>query len=210
MSIRLASLIRRAILLVAAGASVSCSGGSNSSGGTGPVTPVLTTINVSISNSAVTVGSTVNAAASGFDQNGAAIALGAISWSTGSATIASITSSGVVTGLVAGSTSVTATVGVKQGSANLSVVAPAPVATITLSATTLNMIVGATQAIAATERDAANNILSGRVITWATSAASVASVSTSGVVTAVGLGSATITATSEGKTATVAVTVASF
>ncbi len=208
MSIRLASLIRRAILFVATGASVSCSGGSNNSGGTGPVTPVLTTINVSISNSAVTVGSTVNAAASGFDQNGAAIALGAISWSTGSATIASITSSGVVTGLVAGSTSVTATVGVKQGSANLSVVPPAPVATITLSATTLNMIVGATQAIAATERDAANNILSGRVVTWATSTASVASVSTSGVVTAVGLGNATITATSEGKTATLAVTVA--
>ena len=208
MSIHPASLIRRALLLAAAGASVSCGGGGNSTGGTGPVTPVLTTINVSISNSAVNVGSTVNASASGFDQNGAAIALGTISWSVGSATIASITSSGVVTGLVAGSTSVTATVGAKQGSANLSVVPPAPVATITLSATTLNMIVGATQAIAATERDAAGNILSGRVVTWATSAAGVATVSTSGVITAVAVGSATITATSEGKTATVAVTVA--
>lgn len=207
MLIRHASLIRRAILLVAAGATVSCGGGGSSSGSTGPVTPVLTTINVSISNSAVTVGSTVNSSASGFDQNGAAIALGVISWSTGSATIASITSSGVITGLVAGSTSVTATVGAKQGSATLTVVAPAPVATITLSATTLNMIVGATQAIAATERDAANNILSGRVVTWSTAAAGVASVSASGVITAVAVGSATITATSEGKTATVAVTV---
>lgn len=57
--------------------------------------------------------------------------------------------------------------------------------------------------LTATTRDASNNTLSGRTVTWSSSAPTVASVdATTGVVTAVGRGTATITATSETKTAT--------
>jgi hypothetical protein len=51
-------------------------------------------------------------------------------------------------------------------------------------------------------RDASNNVLTGRVVAWASANTSIASVNSTGLVTAVGAGSTTITATSEAKTGT--------
>src|SRR5205807_588333 len=50
-------------------------------------------------------------------------------------------------------------------------------------------------------------VLFGRVITWASSAPAVATVSATGTVTGVAAGAVTVTATSEGKTGSAAVTV---
>ena len=50
-------------------------------------------------------------------------------------------------------------------------------------------------------------VLGGRVITWSTSDANVATVDQTGLVRGVGPGSATITATSEGQSGTAAITV---
>lgn len=82
-----------------------------------------------------------------------------------------------------------------------------PVESVTISpGPTLDLAVGATTQLSATARDAQGNVLSGRTITWSTSAAGVATVS-SGLVTAVTAGTAQIRATSEGKTGEVTVTV---
>ena len=51
----------------------------------------------------------------------------------------------------------------------------------------------------ATTLDANDNVLTGRVVTWSSGNTSVATVSSSGVVTATGVGATTIIATSEGK-----------
>lgn len=60
-----------------------------------------------------------------------------------------------------------------------------------------------TTSLVATTRDASNNVLTGRVVTWSSSAPAIASVdAATGVVTALDRGKATITATSETKTAT--------
>ena len=85
---------------------------------------------------------------------------------------------------------------------------PTPVASVVVSPSTASLVPTQTQALTAATKDGAGNDLSGRTVTWATSANSVASVSTSGLVTAVGPGSATITATSEGQTGTAVITVA--
>src|SRR5207247_1042694 len=69
------------------------------------------------------------------------------------------------------------------------------------------ILVSKTVQLTATPKDAAGNPLSGRVVTWATSATSVATVSATGLVTGVTVGTATITATSEGKSGTATVTV---
>jgi len=58
-----------------------------------------------------------------------------------------------------------------------------------------------------TTRDDNNNVLTGRVVTWSSSNSSIASVNSSGLVTAVAADSATITASSETKTGTAAITV---
>jgi len=83
----------------------------------------------------------------------------------------------------------------------------APVATVTVSPATASVVVGATQQFTALLKDANGNPLTGRTVTWASSALSVASVTGTGLVTGLVVGTATITATSEGQSGTAAVTV---
>src|SRR5207302_5268446 len=61
--------------------------------------------------------------------------------------------------------------------------------------------------LTAAPRDANGDTLSGRAVTWSSNNTSVATVTSSGLVSGVTPGSATITATSEGKTGTAGITV---
>ena len=83
--------------------------------------------------------------------------------------------------------------------------APAvPVATVTVSPASAAILVGGKAQLAAAARDSAGNVLIGRVVTWASSAPAVATMSASGLVTGVAAGTATLTATSEGQSGTAA------
>src|SRR3989454_910160 len=84
---------------------------------------------------------------------------------------------------------------------------PAPVATVTLTPASATVNEGQTLQLTATLKDANGNTLVGRSITWSSSNPSAASVNGTGLVTGVTAGSATITATSEGKSGTSAITV---
>src|SRR5207249_3886647 len=82
------------------------------------------------------------------------------------------------------------------------------VASVAVSPASLTMSMGSTQQLSAVVKDANGNVLTGRTVTWTTSSSAVATVSASGLVTGVAAGTATITATSEGKSGTASVTVA--
>src|SRR5205085_887096 len=69
-------------------------------------------------------------------------------------------------------------------------VAAAPVAAIGVTPATWSAVAGNTQQLAATAKDAAGNVLTGRTIGWASSNVAVATVSGSGLVTAVAPGAA--------------------
>ena len=84
---------------------------------------------------------------------------------------------------------------------------PAPVATVTVTPGTASIPLGQTWQLTATPKDANGTTLTGRVITWASNATGVATVSALGLVTSVAVGSATITATSEGVNGSAVVTV---
>ncbi|MGQ0703558.1 MAG: Ig-like domain-containing protein, partial [Gemmatimonadales bacterium] len=84
---------------------------------------------------------------------------------------------------------------------------PTPVASVEVSAATATLVPSATAQLSATPRDAGGNALLGRSVSWASSAQAVATVSATGLVTGVTPGSATISATVEGKTGQAAVTV---
>jgi hypothetical protein len=114
-----------------------------------------------------------------------------------------------VNALVAGSSTITATSGGISGTAALTVTAavPVPVASVTVSPAAPSIQVGATVQLAAVTRDANNNVLTGRAITWSSSNTTVATVSASGLVNALVAGSSTITATSGGISGTAALTV---
>jgi len=83
----------------------------------------------------------------------------------------------------------------------------ASVNSIELSPATSDVVLGKTTKLTATPRDASGNALSGRSVSWTSSNASVASVDGTGLVTGVAAGLATITAASEGKSATANITV---
>src|SRR5207237_7859115 len=71
-----------------------------------------------------------------------------------------------------------------------------------------SLVVGQTAQLSVTTKDSAGNVLTGRTITWVSSSTTVAIISVSGLVTAKAAGSATMTATREGKSGSSAITVA--
>src|SRR3989442_11607931 len=85
---------------------------------------------------------------------------------------------------------------------------PASVGSVTVGPETAKVQVGQRVQLPATPKKASGTPLTGRAVTWASSAPAVATVNDSGLVTAVAAGSATITATSEGTGGTAAVMVA--
>lgn len=85
-----------------------------------------------------------------------------------------------------------------------------PVASVTVSpGPSIDLAVGATIQLTATARDAQGDVLSGRAISWSSTAAGVATVS-NGLVTAIAAGSAQIRATSEGKSGEVTISVTTY
>src|SRR5437867_10105890 len=84
---------------------------------------------------------------------------------------------------------------------------PAPVASVAVTPAAATVVVGATVQLTATAKDAADNVLTDRTVTWTSSNAAVATVSGAGLVTGAAEGRATITATSEGQSGEAAVTV---
>jgi hypothetical protein len=84
-----------------------------------------------------------------------------------------------------------------------------PVASVAVSLAASSIDVGQTAQATVTLKDSTGATLSGRTVTWASNKTSVATISTSGLVTAVAAGSAQITATSEGQSGSAMLTVAS-
>jgi hypothetical protein len=119
-----------------------------------------------------------------------------------------VNSSGVVTGVAAGSATITATSSGKTGTSSITVTAVAPVVTtVTVAPTSASVVAGATTTLVATVKDQNGNVMTGQTVTWSTNNAATATVNSSGVVSGVAAGSATITATSSGKTGTSSITV---
>ena len=81
------------------------------------------------------------------------------------------------------------------------------VASVTVSPASASLTEGQTKQLSATVRDQAGNTIAGATVSWTSSADQVATVSSSGLVRAIGAGNATITGSSGGKQDDAAVTV---
>jgi len=194
---------------VGAGGPVTITATSEGQSGTATVNVTLApvaSVTVSPSSANVAITGTVQLTATPKDANGNPLTSRAISWSSSDNTIATVNSSGLVTGVAAGTVTITATSEGKSGTASITV-AGAPVATVTVTPASASVQAGQTVQLTATLKDANGNILTGRVVTWSSNNTSVANVNSSGLVTGNGAGSATITAASEGKSGTSAITV---
>lgn len=170
------------------------------------IPPPVASVTVTPGTASVTVGSTQQLIAATLDGSGTPLTGRAIAWTSSDTTKAKVSASGLVTAIAVGAVTISASSEGKSGVANLTIL-PAPVATVTVSPNPASVNAGATQQLTATLVDANNNVLTGRTVTWSTSDASKATVTSDGLVAGVAAGAVTITATSEGKSGTSAVTV---
>ncbi|MBK8646800.1 MAG: Ig domain-containing protein [Gemmatimonadetes bacterium] len=165
--------------------------------------PGVSSVSVALGASQLTPGQTTQATATLRDVTGVTLAGRAIAWSVTNAAVASVSTSGVVTAIAAGQIQITATSEGKSASATLTVT-PLPVSTVTLEPATAYLYVGESGGYTVTLKDAAGNALTNRTVTWTSSAPTVATVSATGIASGVAPGTTTITATSEGQSATAA------
>jgi uncharacterized protein YjdB len=174
------------------------------------VRQLVASISVSPSAPVVQPGATQQMTAAASDANGNPIPGTAFAWASSNTPVATVDAAGVVRAVAAGVSYLTASAGGKTGTATLTVTAPAApgaVATVSVTPGSAASVVGGGALLTASARDAAGNVVTGRAVAWSTSNPAVATVSASGMVTGVAAGSATITATVDGKTGTSSVTV---
>ena len=133
-----------------------------------------------------------------------------VSWTTNNSAVATVSTNGLVTALSTGTATITVTTqdGNKTATSAITVSAIA-VTGVTVSPTTATLTAGGTQQLTATVLPAnATN----KNVGWTTNNSAVATVSTNGLVTALGTGTATITVTTQdgNKTATSAIIVSAI
>jgi uncharacterized protein YjdB len=140
------------------------------------------------------------------DAHGNLLSARQITWSTSDANVLAVSTTGLVTIVSFGTATITATSGGKHGSAELTAV-HIPVVSVEVTPATTTMAFGSTQQFTARPLSNTGAPLPNRVVTWSSSDESKLRVDATGFVTAVGAGSATIIATSEGVSAHVPITI---
>ena len=149
------------------------------------VTPTAATIRVGETQLFSAVVDAINGAGTG------------ITWSSESPAIVTVNSAGLVTAIATGTGIIRATATADTRVSATATITVQSARSITVSPTTVSLGTGQTQALQATvQLDAGLST----TVTWRTSAATIATVSAAGVVSGVGLGTATITAVAVGDT----------
>ncbi len=131
----------------------------------------------------------------------------AVTWTSSNSSVATVSSSGKVTAKVAGTATIKVTTSDGGYTASCVVTVTQPVTGITLNRTSLSLETGESATLTAT---VSPSNATDKTVNWKSSNTAVAKVSTSGKVTAVGAGTAIITATANdgsGKSASCSVTV---
>ncbi len=157
----------------------------------------------------VVAGQVVSLSITTFDRDHQVLVGFPVSWTTSDTLVARVTASSTgaqVSARNPGTVKIGAYSDNQQTSVSLTVV-PIPVASVKLSQTNLTLYTGNQSRLTASALDSLGRPLAGRAIAWTSSNAQVARIDTAGVVSAIGAGTASITATSEGKSSALPITV---
>jgi uncharacterized protein YjdB len=139
------------------------------------------------------------------DVVGSALAGQTLAWSSSNPAIATVSPVGLVTAVAPGMTTITATCQGRSGTAT--VIVQLPVATMVVAQSSAILAPGLSLQLTATPEDVNGVALIGQTITWSSSNTAVATVGSKGLVTAVAVGTTTITATGGGVSGVAAITV---
>ncbi len=139
------------------------------------------------------VDATVQLEAEVRDQNGQVMAAETIAWGSGASSVATVDTSGLVTAVGDGTTTITATAGSAAGSSRVTVAQE--VSAVVVAPDSATVLEGDTLRLAATATDANGHHVSRAEFVWSSSDTLVVVVDGAGLVTGVGGGEATVTAT---------------
>ena len=175
---------------------------------TAPTTPVPSRIQITPASATLNaIGQTLRLNASVLDANNSPIPGAVVSWTSANTAVANVNAQGLVTAVANGNAQITAQSGSLTARANITVKQLATRVTITPSSVTLNQI-GQTIQLSANVVDARNNpVPDATTVSWSSADATVATVSTQGLVTAVANGMTQVTARSGSTTGRVTITV---
>jgi uncharacterized protein YjdB len=177
-----------ATVIVLAISFAACSSSNNST---------LTSIAVTPATASIAVGATQQYVATGTYSDGSMKTLTTETWNSSTTATATISTSGLATGLALGTTTITATCGTVTSPGVTLTVSNATLESIAVTPTNASIAVGATQQYTATGTysDGTMSVLTNA--TWTSSNIAVATIgSTTGLATGVGVGTTTITAAS--------------
>lgn len=198
-------IARASLALLATLGIAGCPGGG---GGTTEPDRSVRTVVVSPATVSVAAGSTQQLTATLKDIAGNTVTGRTVTWSSANTALATVDPGGLVTGVAEGGpVVVTASADGKSGTAQVSVT-PVPVASVSVAPAAETVLQGSTRQLTATLKDAKGNTLTGRAVTWTSANTGVASVGSTGLVSAVAAGGpVTVTATAEGRSGTSQITV---
>ena len=169
--------------------------------------PRPATVTVSPATAPLTaLGTTVQLMAEVRDQNAGVMAGATVTWSSGDTSVATVDASGLVTAVGNGTATITASAGSASGSAVVAVTQSVATVAVTQSVADLTAL-GATVQLTAEAFDANGHAMAAAEFSWESSDISVATVDTSGLVTGVAEGVATITASAGSGQGTAEITV---
>ena len=171
-----------------------CGGGSTSTQ-TQVTTPTLSTLTVTPVNPSIAEGTTKQFTATGTFSDGSQQNLTkSVTWTSSAATVATINSSGLASGVSVGQATMTATSATVKGSTGLSVTAAA-LESIAVTPSSVSVLVGSTEQFTATGTYTDNSTQDiSSSVSWSSSAPDVATVSSSGLATILASGKTSINA----------------
>lgn len=163
----------------------------------GVTNPILTSITIAPASVSVSLNGTAQLTATCKDQNVNTMVCPALTWTSSDQSKATVDSTGKITGLATGTTSVTA----KSGSvvSNISIVnitAPPVLTSIVLAPTTASVNISGIIQLAATCKDQNTNAMTCPILTWTSDNLSNVTVDSTGKVTGIATGTANVTAKS--------------
>ena len=175
-------------------ATIAATSGEASGSATVTVAQVVSSVAVAPDTATVVEGDTLRIAATATDANGHVVTAAEFMWASGDTLVAVVDTSGLVTGVGAGLVQVTATAAAITGRGALTVVAPVPTTVAVTPDTVVLTALGHSTQLTAEVRDQIGRAMDGVPVAWSSADTTVAVVDTSGLVTAVRNGAATVTA----------------
>ena len=178
-------------------------------GPTGPDGDDVAQVIIEFDDDTLTVGGTLQLTVTVIDEEGDTLSAQTVSWSSSNTAVASVSNTGLVEGLTAGSATITATVDEVSDTVTIVIEEDTEPANLTLDpGVDTNFAVGDTLTFTGTVTTAGGDTLAGQVVTFSSVETDVATVDPStGLVTAVAVGRTQLVATSGALADTVEVSV---